>query len=146
VALLWGPAIPARANGTSAASEERRLRPSRHLSQRRLYTYLRPRRFGRRVEPLPANGTVEKPQEEYPPMWRQTPEQRVWLAKLRQSDLFREADPWNLSPTTRRAPTDGSPTRVLAGYRRRAAGLGAFVRRTLAGGEAPCNEPCPDMA
>ena len=145
MALLWGPAIPARANGTSAASEERRLRPSRHLSQRRLYTYLRPRRFGRRVEPLPANGTVEKPQEEYPPMWRQTPEQRVWLAKLRQSDLFREADPWNLTPTTRRAPIDGS-TRLLAVYRRRAAGLVAFVRRTLAGGDAPCNEPCPDMA
>jgi hypothetical protein len=97
------------------------------------------------VEPLPANGTVEKPQEEYPPMWRQTPEQRIWLAKLRQSELFREADPWNLTPTTRRAPIDGS-TGHLAVYRRRAAGLVAFVRRTLVGGDAPCNEPCPDMA
>jgi hypothetical protein len=79
-------------------------------------------------------------------MWRQTPEQRVWLAKLRQSELFREADPMYLNPRTRRAPVDGLSTRLLAGYRSRYTALVASFRRTIAGRDETCNEPCPDMA
>jgi hypothetical protein len=79
-------------------------------------------------------------------MWRQTPEQRVWLAKLRQSELFREADPQYLNPRTRPAPADGLFTRFLASYRRRYTALVASFRRTLAGSDEPCNDPCPDLA
>jgi hypothetical protein len=79
-------------------------------------------------------------------MWRQTPEQRVWLARQRQSELFREADQWNLIHKNNAVRIDGLPARLVAGYRKRAPGLVALLRRALVRDEAPCNDPCPDIA
>ena len=79
-------------------------------------------------------------------MWRHTPEQRVWLAEQRQSELFRESGQWNLIYRASRVRSDRLSTRLLAEYGRRSAGLVAFVRRTLVRSDAPCNAPCPDIS
>lgn len=79
-------------------------------------------------------------------MWRQTPQQRVWLAKQCRAELFREAADSRLAAATRQEPADHLATSAVANLRTRLERGIALVRGTLAGSDAPCNEPCPDIA
>jgi hypothetical protein len=79
-------------------------------------------------------------------MWRQTPQQRVWLAKQCQAELFRLAADSRLAAATRGEPADHLAPRAIADPRTRLERGIALVRRTLASSDAPCNEPCPDIA
>lgn len=79
-------------------------------------------------------------------MWRETPEQRLWLAKQRQTELIREAALYRLVRSRPDEPTDHLATRLLSSLRIRLGRLIALVRRTLSDYEAPCNDPCPDGA
>jgi hypothetical protein len=79
-------------------------------------------------------------------MWRETPDQRLWMARERQTQLIREAAEYRLANSRPREHADNLATRMLASLRIRLANLMSLVRRTLADHEAPCNDPCPDVA
>jgi hypothetical protein len=78
-------------------------------------------------------------------MFRGTPEQSLWLVKQRQAQLIHEAEQYRLAMTIHGDPADNLSIRRFNWTWRWLARLSASVR-TLSGGGAPCNDPCPDCA
>jgi hypothetical protein len=77
-------------------------------------------------------------------MYRETPDQRLWLAKQRQSELINEAHEYRLARAGSRDVADRRPGRIarFAGWL--GSSIGA-VRRASAGYEtAPCTDACLD--
>jgi hypothetical protein len=79
-------------------------------------------------------------------MWTLPPEEALRIVNGRQSGLIREAAEYRLA----RSRPDGSrgqmARQLIKSVRIRVASLASLIRRTLAYHEAPCNEPCPDVA
>jgi len=79
-------------------------------------------------------------------MFREAPDQPLWLAMQRQGELIHEAAQDRLA----RAHPDESvahlATGPFIGIRASLGGRFTGVRRALWGYEAPCNDPCPDCA
>jgi hypothetical protein len=79
-------------------------------------------------------------------MWTLPPEDSLWIVNQRRSGLIREAAEYRLA-RSRPDETRGQPARrLIKSVRIRIASLASLVRRTLAYHDAPCNEPCPDVA
>ena len=82
---------------------------------------------------------------------RETPEQRYWLAKQRQTEQIREAALYRLARSQPDESIDHIRVSRFASLRTRLAQVRfgrvrALVARAISMGEAPCNDPCPDAA
>jgi hypothetical protein len=79
-------------------------------------------------------------------MFRQLPEQRLWLAKQRQGELIHEASQYRLARAHPDEPSDHLATRLFTSIRAGVERPFAAVRRALSVSEAPCDNLCLDCA
>jgi hypothetical protein len=79
-------------------------------------------------------------------MFQGTPEQRLWLVKQRQAQLIHEAEQYRLATANRDDRADNLSTPRFNSIRASLAQMRASVWRAISGGEAPCDDPCPDCA
>ncbi len=79
-------------------------------------------------------------------MFREMPDQRLWLIKQRHGELIHEAGQYRLARAHPDEPADGPSTRLLRRIRTGLERPLAVARRTFAASEAPCDDLCPDCA
>ena len=79
-------------------------------------------------------------------MFRQVPDQRLWLVKQRRAELIHEAEQYRLTRARTVEPADHAATPLFTSI---SASLGrpfASLRRAISVSEAPCDDLCPDCA
>jgi hypothetical protein len=79
-------------------------------------------------------------------MFRELPEQGLWLVKQHQRELIHEAEQYRLARAHPYEPGDHLATRLFTSIRASLERPFAGVRRALPGYEAPCTDLCLDCA
>jgi len=79
-------------------------------------------------------------------MFRDMPEQRLWLVKERRAELVHDADQYRLARADPHESADHQSPRLFNRIRARFAWPLAALPRALSGYKAPCDDSCPDCA
>jgi hypothetical protein len=101
--------------------------------------------MGRVVVSDPTASTLLRKEEPHV-LFRERPEERLWLVRQRQGELIHEAEEYRLSRAHPDDPAENLSIRLFNTIR---VGLGqvfAVVRRRLSAHEEPCDDACPDGA
>jgi hypothetical protein len=79
-------------------------------------------------------------------MWREPPDQMLFVVKQRHAELIREGAQNRLVRSNPDRRLGRSPIRLLSSVRTRFGSLVVVMGRSLPNREAPCNDPCPERA
>ena len=93
-----------------------------------------------------AAGSTTATWKEEQHIFRELPDQRLWLIEQRHGELIHQAEQHRLAQAHRDEPGDHLATRLFTGIRASLERSSTGIRRLLSGDEAPCTDICLEGA